>query len=316
MPWKSGYTISDEIGLSDDEVVWPHGMRCAFSVTVALSTATLSEGITARDLSGDDAELCFGAGLDALLGVLDRFDIRATFAVPAVIAAVESDTVRRLADAGHEIAALGFRHEDPAELPPEVEQVRLEATIQAIQNATGSVPTGWFGLPRQADQYATGSVSPNTVDLLLEAGFDYLGNGMADDAPHYWVTDPSRPKSLLTMPYSYHSDDQFFLQFPPFALRAGSGIEHPEVLSSNWRTEFSAQYERGRMFTMTLHPHLIGVLHRITTLEDFFAFVKEKDDVWIATAAQCAKHWHEQYPPETHLRLEPSTWKAYPDDLG
>lgn len=309
MPWKSGYTISDEIALGDDEITWPSENRCAVNVTVALSTAVLPEGLLPRDLSGDDAELGFGAGLDALLAVLDRFDIRATFAVPAVIAAVEADRVRRLAEAGHEIAALGFRHEDPTDLPPEVERVRLKATAYAIGEATGQAPAGWYGLPRQGDRYAAGSVSPNTVDLLIDEGFEYLGNGMADDVPHYWVTDPEPPRALVTMPYSYHADDQFFLQFPPFALGAGSGIEHPDVLASNWRSAFSAQYDRGRMFTMTLHPHLIGALHRIKVLEEFLASVKERDGVWIATAKQCADHWRAQHPPETHLRLAPSIWE-------
>lgn len=315
MPFTPGYTISDETSLADDEIVWPSGKRCAVSVTVALSTASSPEGISARDIAGDDAELGFGSGLDVLLEVLERLGIRATFAVPAVIAAIEADRVRQLAEAGHEIAALGFRHEDPTDLPLEVERARLLATIWAIREATGTAPAGWYGLPRQTDRYAAGTISPNTVDLLIDEGFQYLGNGMADDIPHYWVADPSPPKALLAMPYSYHFDDQFFLQFPPFASGAGSGIEHPEVLSSNWRSAFAAQHDRGRIFTMTLHPHLIGCLHRITLLDAFLTDVKAKGDVWFATAAQCAEHWRTQHPPETHLRLSPSIWTRYPDDL-
>jgi peptidoglycan-N-acetylglucosamine deacetylase len=47
MPWKQGYTISDEIGLRDDEVRWPDGHRCCVSVVVDLSVARGPEGIRA-----------------------------------------------------------------------------------------------------------------------------------------------------------------------------------------------------------------------------------------------------------------------------
>ncbi len=317
MPWKADYTISDEIALADGKIIWPAGVRCAVTVVVALSTATGPEGMGPHDLSGAEAELAFGTGLDALLEMLDRFGIQGTFAVPAVIAAIAPCTVRRLVDAGHEIAALGFRHEDPSDLSREDEFERIKATIQAIEDAAGVRPAGWYALPRQRDRYAAGTVSQNTVDLLIDAGFAYLGNGMADDAPHYWVTDPSGPRSLLTMPYSYHFDDQFFLLFPPAVHGSGgSGLEHPEVLASNWRTEFAAQRNGGGMFTMTLHPHIIGCLHRIRLLEDFFASVKAHDDVWIATAKQCAEHWLAHHNPETHLRLAPSIWRDYHDSLS
>ncbi|TQE98414.1 MAG: polysaccharide deacetylase family protein [Spiribacter salinus] len=315
MPWKSGYTISDEIALSDDQVVWPSGIRSAVSVTVVLSPATGPSGISRGDISGDEAELMFGAGLDALLDLLNRFAVRATFAVPGVIAAIESDKVRRLAEAGHEIAALGFRHEDPTGLSLEDERDRIKSSVQLIGDAAGVVPAGWYGLPRPGDRYASGTIGPNTVDLLIDEGFAYLGNGLADDVPHYWVTDPSKARAILTMPYSYHFDDQFFLLFPPPILGGGSGLEQPAALARNWSTAFSAQHDRGRMFTMTLHPNLIGCLHRIPLLESFLASLTAREDVWIAPAKQFEEHWRTQHPPETHLRLEPSIWRSYPDSL-
>ena len=37
MPWKQGYTVSDEIGLRDDELAWPGGNRCAVQVVIDLN---------------------------------------------------------------------------------------------------------------------------------------------------------------------------------------------------------------------------------------------------------------------------------------
>ena len=39
MPWKDGYTISDEKSLADDELRWPEGKRCAVHIVVDLSIA-------------------------------------------------------------------------------------------------------------------------------------------------------------------------------------------------------------------------------------------------------------------------------------
>ena len=151
--------------------------------------------------------------------------MRATFAVPAVIAHTHRDLVRSLTDEGHEIAAHGFRHEDVSGLERDEERQRIARTTEILADVTGGKPAGWFSLPRQGDRYAVGAVSPNTVDLLLEAGYLYLGNGLADDIPHYWVSDFASRRTLLTLPYYYHFDDQFFLMFP----RKGTGLEHPDA---------------------------------------------------------------------------------------
>src|SRR5689334_25411400 len=84
MPWKQGYTISDEVALRDDEVRWPDGNRCCVTVTVDLSVARGLEGIRATDLMHPDAYFAAHDGLDQLAALFRRFEVKATFAVPAV----------------------------------------------------------------------------------------------------------------------------------------------------------------------------------------------------------------------------------------
>ncbi|HZZ08819.1 MAG TPA: polysaccharide deacetylase family protein, partial [Candidatus Binataceae bacterium] len=112
MPWKQGYTISDERSLADSEIRWPDGARCCVAVTVDLSVASGPEGVTPADLATPEALFGANRGLAALREILRRRGMRATFAVPAVIAHIHCDLVRSLAAEGHEIAAHGFRHED------------------------------------------------------------------------------------------------------------------------------------------------------------------------------------------------------------
>jgi peptidoglycan/xylan/chitin deacetylase (PgdA/CDA1 family) len=312
MPWKSGYTISDEIGMQDADVRWPEGKRCAFVVNVDLSVASGPEGITASDLRTPAAELGVGEGLDLVLAALERHGWKATFIVPAVMAAILPGRLRALAAAGHEIASGGLRHEDPSALAREEERVRIAVATQIIVEAVGQRPAGWFCLPRQKDPFAGGTISANTVELLLEAGYGYLGNGLADDIPHYWVSEFAGPRAILAMPYYYHFDDQFFAMFPV----RGSGLESIDMLARNWRAELEAQYKRGRYFHLTVHPRLIGWCNRMAAFEAFLAHAASMPGLWNATAGTCARYWLATYPAERTLKLEPSIWQDYPGSLS
>ena len=312
MPWKQGYTISDEKSLSDDEVHWPDGNRCCVSVVVDLSPARGPEGIRAADLTSPAALFGAHGGLDGLLSVLRRFDIKATFAVPAVIAQLHADRMRALLADGHEIAANGLKHEDVSSLSREEEKARLDLATVILTRVIGGRPAGWYSLPRQDDPFAGGTISPHTMDLLIDAGYQYMGNGLADDIPHYWVTDFAARRAILTLPYYYHYDDTWFLLFP----RKGTGLEHADDLFRNWRAEFNAQYRRGRYFGMTLHPAAIGWSNRLQMLEDFLTHMRSFPGLWNPTGARCARHWQATFPASTHLKLEPSVWRDYPGSLS
>ncbi len=312
MPWKQGYTISDEISLADAALRWPNEARCAVSITVDLSQASGPAGITPADLRTSPSYFGMHQGLDLLLEVLAEYGHKATFAVPAAIAAIMPARIRAIQAAGHEIAAEGLKHEDTSKMPRAEEKARMERALAILADTTGQRPQGWYCLPRQGDSYAVGTISPNTVDLALEAGLTYLGNGLADDIPHYWVTDFASRRALLTMPYYYHYDDQWFCMFPS----DGTGLEHSDMLFRNWAAEFSAQYRRGRLFHMVLHPQHIGWCNRLQRLEDFFQLLRDHPGLWNPTNAALAAHWQARYPAATHLRLAPSVWRDYPGSLS
>jgi peptidoglycan/xylan/chitin deacetylase (PgdA/CDA1 family) len=312
MPWKDRYTISDERTLGDSEVRWPDGKRCCFRVVVDLSPACGPDGIRDGDLTTPEAFYGMHGGLSALMHVLRNHRLKVTFAVPAIVAEIHAATIRMLANEGHEIAADGFKHEDVSLLAKDAEQARLRRTTDILARVAGRRPDGWFSLPRPGDKFAGGAVSAHTIDLLIEEGYDYFGNGLADDVPHWWVSDFASRRAILTLPYYYHFDDQFFLLFP----RKGTGLENPAVLFRNWKAELDAQYKRGRQFAMVLHPHAIAWPNRLNMLEQFLDHVRSLPDLWNATSAECARHWSTTFPATTYLKLEPSIWRDYPGSLS
>ncbi len=314
MPWKQGYTTSDEKTLADRDVAWPNGQQCAFVLVVDLSVASRPEGITPSDLKTASGQFGSEVGIRSLLEMLKRFGVAATFAVPAVMAELYPETIGTILERGHEVAAHGFKHEDVSQLDKEEERARIEATTENLTRITGQRPAGWYSLPRQRDEFAVGVVSPNTIELLIDAGYAYMGNGLADDIPYYWVADTKAPSVLLTLPYYYHFDDQFFLMFPPPGL--GSGLENPKPFLTNCLQEFDAQHQRGRYFSMVLHPYIIGFGHRMRILETILTHIQKTSGVWNPTATQCVQYWQAQYPAAAALHLEPSIWKDYPGSLS
>jgi peptidoglycan/xylan/chitin deacetylase (PgdA/CDA1 family) len=312
MPWKQGYTISDEKSLADHEVHWPDNARCCVSVTVDLSVASGPDGITAADFASARAQFGAREGFEQVLRVLRQFGLRASFAVPAVTALAFPESIKAAVAEGHEIAAEGLRHEDVTALARDDERSRIERCTAVLQDVAGRRPAGWFSLPRQGDPFAGGTISPHTLDLLIDAGYTWFGNGLADDIPHYWVTDFASRRAILALPYYYHYDDQFFLHFPT----RGTGLENADSLFRNWMAEFTAQYRRGRCFHMTLHPYAVGFAHRLRLLEDFCQHMASTPELWNATGSEVAAWWQRTYPPQTHLRLEKSIWQDHPGSLS
>src|SRR4051812_26353535 len=93
MPWKDRYTISDERSVEDAAIRWPGGARGRGSTTADLSPPCGPAGITAADLRTPEAHYGAHRGLDGLLSVLADHGLRATFAVPAVIAEIRAARV-------------------------------------------------------------------------------------------------------------------------------------------------------------------------------------------------------------------------------
>jgi peptidoglycan-N-acetylglucosamine deacetylase len=314
MPWKEAYTSSNDRSLTDSEVSWPDNHRCCATFVVDLSLASKPEGLVPTDLARKE-RVTFGLqeGLDRLLALFRRFEIKATFAVPAIMAEPLRARIDTIISDNHEVAVHSFKHEDLSTLAADEEKRRIDLSTEIFHKIIGEQPSGWYSLPRQTDEFATGAVSRNTINLLVDAGYQYFGNGLADDIPYYWVTDFDSEKSLLTMPYYYHYDDQFFLLFPP---QGGSGMEHSDTLFANWMAEFNAQYQRGRFFSMTLHPHSIGWCNRFILLERFLTHLREQSDVWNPTSRECATYWQKAFPASTTLNLQPTIWQDYEGSLS
>ena len=126
-----------------------------------------------------------------------------------------------------------------------------------------------------------------TVDTLREAGLIFFCDFLNDDQPYLLHTDHGE---MVCVPYSNDVND--------FNMFARGGMTLDQGLAT-LREQFDRLYAEGaesmRLMNFGLHPHIIGQPYRIRALEEFLAYVKTFDDVWMPTRAEIAEWYLEHH---------------------
>ncbi|PLB39135.1 polysaccharide deacetylase family protein [Aspergillus candidus] len=231
-----------------------------------------SENGSAPDLT-DMSRGIFGAtvGIDRLLKLLDRNNIKASWFVPGHSIESFPDQIQKIRDANHEIGLHGYSHEHVNALSEQQEREVLARSIEVVTTFTGKRPRGWT-----APSWKT---SPRSIKLLEEAGLEYDHSYMHHDSQLYYVpqfpediktTDLSKqapswmvPMGQLTtskiveVPANWHLDD-----WPPFQLEDGPshGYVDPHVIERLWKDQFDFLYSEYEtfVFPISIHPQVSG----------------------------------------------------------
>lgn len=257
--------------------VWPNGAKVAVALTFDLDNAapalargnltlwTLSEG----EYGGID-------GLPRVLGLLDQHNIPATFFVPAVSDILQPTIIPSiLAKKRHEIGVHGWIHEDLSQLESEAEERRLLGqAVDYLTKAIGQKPVGFRSGGSNFSRYS--------IKLVKETGFLYESTMMASDDA-YEINMDDRPSGLVELPIEWILDDA------PYFGRTGA-LPSPELIFQVYKDEFDVAYNEGRLFVLTMHPHVIGHRSRISRLNTLITYMKSKPGVWFATAEDIVRY--------------------------
>jgi peptidoglycan/xylan/chitin deacetylase (PgdA/CDA1 family) len=184
-----------------------------------------------------------GAGLTRILGVLDEFEVRATFYVPGITAERHPDEIAALGR--HEVGHHGHTHRSPHLLSVAEQHAEIDDGLRALEVVTGRVPEGY-----RAPAWELTAV---TLDALGAAGFAFDSSLMGDDRP-YVVQAAGQP--LVELPVHWALDDA-----PHFAHTTDAA-----GLLSTWLAELSAARREDRHTTITCHPEILGRAHRVDVL--------------------------------------------------
>lgn len=235
-------------------------------------------------------------GVERILRLLDREGLPATFFVTGHTADTYPDTVRAIAGAGHEIGHHGYLHENPISLTKEQERDVLERGFAALERAARVRPVGY--------RSPAWDNSPHTVELLLAAGFRYESSLMGNDFRPYWcrvgdVIQADGPYlfgsevDLVELPVSWILDDFPHFEYVSLKQRLWPGLSAGSKVEEIWREEFAFMYRDvdDGVYTLTMHPQVIGRGHRMLMLERLIAYFRGHEGVRFATLGQVAEEW-------------------------
>lgn len=234
---------------------------------------------------GNESSYQYGirAGATRVLGLLERYRVRATFTAAAVALERAPDLARAVVAAGHEVCAHGYRWVHQFAMSEDEERDFIRKAVASIEKSTGQRPYGWLS------RYL---FTTNTRRLLIEEGFTYHMDDYSDDVP-FW--DIVNGKAILVLPYALDSNDM--------KLWTAPGLTPEQWLAYAIET-FEVLYEEGatrpKMMSLGVHLRIIGRPGRIRTFERFIQHVLARPGVWVATRREIAEWWAATHPPPQH----------------
>lgn len=256
----------------------------------------------------------FGAvALPRLLRLLAERKVRASFAVPGHTAYAYPRLIEQIRDGGHEILHHGWVHENPAAFDEAGERKVLEQGLAALERVAGVRPLGY--------RSPAWDLSPRSIDLLIEYGFQYDSSCMGHDFhPYYlrsgdqWWLDRAyhfgATVDLVELPVTWLLDD-----FPPteFVLGMNTGLQAPSTLEENWRADFDFAYRdcKGGAFVLTLHPQTIGRGRYFLLLERLLDYYASHPGVVFESMGEYVSRWRRENPLRTWIEANPDLTGAF-----
>jgi allantoinase len=263
-------------------VQWPGGARVALWISVALQWFPLDmkgqpfkppgalqtaypdlRHYTLRDYGNR-------VGIFRVMKALERHGIRASAAVNAAVAVRYPSVLEESVSRGWEVIGHGLDmdHLHYEGMPDE--KSLIEQTLARLPKVRG-----WLSPAK--------SESHRTLELLAEAGIEYVCDWVNDDMPY-------RMKGLYSMPHSSDIDD--------YAILVHNHHDE-DAFRDQLTDQFDLLYEEsgkhgGRIMSVSLHPWVIGQPYRIGALESALAHIMRHPGVWPATGAEILDAWKAQ----------------------
>jgi peptidoglycan-N-acetylglucosamine deacetylase len=290
---------------------------CGFGVDVDAVAGWL--GSYGGEDSPDDISRGMFAGEVGSLRLLElfrRFGIKVTWFIPGHSIETFPEQMQKVAEAGHEIGAHGYSHENPVAMTPGQEEAVLDKSIELITKLQGKVPTGYVA--------PWWEFSPVTNDLLLKKGIKYDHSLMHHDFQPYYVRTgdnwtkidySNKPEQwmkplvrgtetdLIELPASWYLDD-----LPPMMFIKKSpnshGFVNPRDIEELWRDQFDWVYREYdyAIFPITIHPDVSGRPQALLMLERLYDHISKHTGVRFCTLNEMAEDFARRHPRRGQTR--------------
>jgi len=212
-------------------------------------------------------------GIFRVLDVLDRYQIRAGVAVNAMAAERYPFLIEQFKKRKYEFIAHGTSANRmiTSKMSETEEKQEIATSIAAVEKAAGTRPKGWLG-----QDYGE---SERTPKLLADAGLDYVLDWPNDDQPCPMKVG----RKFVSMPNQPEWDDVQQLW-----IRKINTTRYPDLVGDAFEL---LHREGGQVFSLSVHPWLMGMAHRIKYLDEALRRIERFGNVWQATPGEIAGHF-------------------------
>ncbi|WP_051466698.1 polysaccharide deacetylase family protein [Actinomadura oligospora] len=163
----------------------PHRGSRSARQTIALRAGQTGPGKLAQGEYGSRV------GARRILRLLERFNVPASFFMPAVSSLLHPEEVRDYVAAGHEVAMHGWIHESNTLLDPADERELALRAAGTLEKPSGTRSVGI--------RTSTWEFSDHTLAITRELGLLYDSSLMADDEPYELLAD-GEPTGVVEIP--------------------------------------------------------------------------------------------------------------------
>lgn len=150
--------------------------------------------------------------VDLLLTLFDACGLRGTFFILGHVAQRHESMVKRIAQAGHEIASHGSNHQRLHQLNTETFRADVLACKKLLEDQTGQHVRGY-----RAPTFSVVRQTAWAIDVLVELGFEY--DASIFPIRHPWYGVPTTPMSPFMV---RNGSGPALLEVPPLVYRLGS----------------------------------------------------------------------------------------------
>ena len=264
------------------KITWPGGARVAVWVSPNFEAFALDEKMPVGKGKIPDVMYWslrdYGArvGVFRVMDVLSQRGIRASVMLNSDVCDVYPEIIEDALKLDWEFLGHNESNTRPLnDIPPDDEQRVIHDSLARIEQATGKRPRGWLGSGVQETW--------NTLDYLADEGLRYVCDWVNDDQPY--MIDAG-DKQLVSLPYSMEINDR-----PAFDRYYRSSDEFELMIRRQFDVLYREGAESGRVMSISVHPFIIGVPHRIWALESGLDYIASHDDVWFATGEEIVDHY-------------------------
>lgn len=156
----------------------------------------------------DSCEMRVERNTERLLALFDDAGVKGTFFTLGWVAERRRGLIRRIVDAGHELASHGYAHQRVDRLGPERFRADISRAKQALEDAGGVAVRGY-----RAPTFSMGEQTPWAWSILEEEGYAYSSSVYPVRRDLY-----GSPDAPLT---PYRPDGTRLLEIPISAVRIG-----------------------------------------------------------------------------------------------